>query len=60
MDCTAVGDFNKGNRMIGERKFVGLALDEVEPDGVFSGYASLFARWTSARTWSRRALFRRR
>ena len=28
--------------MIGERKFVGLVLDEVEPDGVFSGYASLF------------------
>lgn len=26
----------------GERKFVGLRLDEVEPDGVFSGYASLF------------------
>jgi HK97 family phage prohead protease len=30
--------------MIGERKFVGLVLDEVEPDGVFSGYASLFGR----------------
>lgn len=30
--------------MIGERKFVGLTLDEVEPDGVFSGYASLFGR----------------
>ncbi len=28
--------------MIGERKFVGLTLDEVEADGVFSGYASLF------------------
>jgi HK97 family phage prohead protease len=28
--------------MICERKFVGLVLDEVEPDGVFSGYASLF------------------
>ncbi|MEP9388776.1 HK97 family phage prohead protease [Mesorhizobium sp. KR9-304] len=28
--------------MINERKFVALALDEVEPDGVFSGYASLF------------------
>ncbi len=28
--------------MSGERKFVGLVLDEVEPDGVFSGYASLF------------------
>ncbi len=25
-----------------ERKFVGLVLDEVEPDGAFSGYASLF------------------
>ena len=30
--------------MVGERKFVGLALDEVEADGVFSGYASLFGR----------------
>lgn len=30
--------------MIGERKFVGLTLDEVEADGVFSGYASLFGR----------------
>jgi HK97 family phage prohead protease len=30
--------------MICERKFVGLSLDEVEPDGVFSGYASLFGR----------------
>lgn len=30
--------------MINERKFVALALDEVEPDGVFSGYASLFGR----------------
>lgn len=30
--------------MIGERKFVGLALDAVEADGVFSGYASLFGR----------------
>jgi len=30
--------------MINERKFVGLVLDEVEPDGVFSGYASLFGR----------------
>jgi HK97 family phage prohead protease len=30
--------------MIGERKFVGLTLDEVEEDGVFSGYASLFGR----------------
>ena len=28
----------------GERKFVDLVLDEVEPDGVFSGYASLFGR----------------
>jgi HK97 family phage prohead protease len=28
--------------MICERKFVGLVLDAVEPDGVFSGYASLF------------------
>jgi HK97 family phage prohead protease len=28
--------------MICERKFVGLVLDEVEADGVFSGYASLF------------------
>src|SRR5688572_16520757 len=28
--------------MICERKFVGLTLDEVEADGVFSGYASLF------------------
>ena len=27
-----------------ERKFVGLVLDEVETDGVFSGYASLFGR----------------
>ena len=27
---------------VGERKFVDLVLDEVEPDGVFSGYASLF------------------
>lgn len=27
-----------------ERKFVGLVLDEVEADGVFSGYASLFGR----------------
>ena len=27
-----------------ERKFVGLVLDEVEPDGVFSGYASLFGK----------------
>jgi len=27
-----------------ERKYVGLALDEVETDGVFSGYASLFGR----------------
>ena len=30
--------------MIGERKFVGLTLDAVEEDGVFSGYASLFGR----------------
>jgi len=30
--------------MINERKFVALTLDEVEPDGVFSGYASLFGR----------------
>ena len=30
--------------MVGERKFVGLVLDEVEADGVFSGYASLFGR----------------
>jgi HK97 family phage prohead protease len=30
--------------MIGERKFVGLKLDAVEEDGVFSGYASLFGR----------------
>lgn len=30
--------------LAGERKFVALALDEVEPDGVFSGYASLFGR----------------
>src|SRR5690606_4876994 len=30
--------------MIGERKFVGLTLDEVEPDGIFSGYTSLFGR----------------
>ena len=29
---------------LGERKFVGLVLDEVEPDGAFSGYASLFGR----------------
>ena len=29
--------------MVGERKF-GLVLDEVEADGVFSGYASLFGR----------------
>lgn len=28
----------------GERKFVGLVLDDVEADGVFSGYASLFGR----------------
>ena len=28
----------------GERKFVGLVLDEVEPDGSFSGYASLFGK----------------
>ena len=27
-----------------ERKFVGLTLDAVEADGVFSGYASLFGR----------------
>ena len=30
--------------MIGERKFVGLSLDAIEADGVFSGYASLFGR----------------
>ncbi|MEQ1942267.1 HK97 family phage prohead protease [Mesorhizobium sp. VNQ89] len=30
--------------LAGERKFVGLRLDEVEADGVFSGYASLFGR----------------
>jgi HK97 family phage prohead protease len=30
--------------MICERKFVGLTLDAVEEDGVFSGYASLFGR----------------
>ncbi len=30
--------------MIGERKFVGLTLDAVAEDGVFSGYASLFGR----------------
>ena len=28
----------------GERKFVDLVLDKVEPDGIFSGYASLFGR----------------
>jgi HK97 family phage prohead protease len=27
-----------------ERKFVDLVLDEVEPDGTFAGYASLFGR----------------
>jgi uncharacterized protein len=27
-----------------ERKFAGLVLDELEPDGSFSGYASLFGR----------------
>ncbi len=30
--------------LAGERKFVALALDGVEADGVFSGYASLFGR----------------
>ena len=27
---------------VGEAKFVDLVLDAVEPDGTFSGYASLF------------------
>ena len=31
-------------RLLRERKFAGLQLDEVEEDGVFSGYASLFGR----------------
>lgn len=43
----------------GERKFVELALDEVEPDGAFSGYASLFGRMDLGKDIVERGAFAR-
>ena len=48
-----------GKRPPAERKFVGLALDEVDADGVFSGYASLFGKPDLARDVVERGAFAR-
>ena len=42
-----------------ERKFTNVALDDVEPDGSFSGYASLFGRVDLGRDVVERGAFSR-